>query len=94
MTAQTATTSTNCIYSKELSRDIPFPTDAEALLNEEQSAAFIGVTRRAMQAWRFSGNGPQYVRISARCIRYRKPDLTAWSIKRLQSSTSQQPVRS
>ena len=77
------------IYSRELKQDIPFPSDDHALLNEEQAAAFIGVTRRAMQAWRISGKGPKYVRISARCIRYQKPSLIEWGKTLTQTSTSQ-----
>ena len=78
------------IYSRELKQDIPFPSDDHALLNEEQAAAFIGVTRRAMQGWRLSGRGPQYIKISSRCIRYRKRELVTWSENRLQTSTSEE----
>jgi len=88
-TIQTQTSAVK-IYSRELKKDIPWPTDGDALLNEEQAAAFIGVTRRAMQAWRLSGKGPQYVKISSRCVRYRKRELVTWSEKRLQTSTSQE----
>ncbi len=80
---------TNTIYSPEMKRDIPFPADDDALLDETQAAAFIGVTRRAMQTWRGNGKGPKYVRISARCIRYTIPYLKEWSEKRLRTSTSQ-----
>lgn len=83
-------TSAATIFSRELRKDIPFPSDDDALLNEEQTAAFIGVTRRAMQAWRLSGQGPQYIKISSRCIRYRKRELVTWSENRLQTSTSQE----
>lgn len=80
---------TQRIYSRELDMEIPFPADDEALLNETQAAAFIGVTRRALQSWRISGKGPKYVRISARCIRYRKPNLIEWGETLTQTSTSQ-----
>ena len=70
-------------------KDISIPIDELALMNEEQAAAFLGVTKRALQAWRINGSGSKYVRISARCIRYRKADLIEWSENRLQTSTSQ-----
>jgi len=82
-------TSAAKIYSRELKKDIPFPSHDDALLTEEQGAAFIGVTRRAMQAWRINGSGPKYVRISARCIRYTVPYLKEWSENHLRTSTSQ-----
>jgi len=88
MLAQIAETSTNLIYSKELGKDIPFPSDEDALITETQAAAFQNVTKRAMQAWRFSGTGPQYIRISAKCIRYTKRYLKEHSESHLQSSTS------
>ena len=88
-TIQTKTSAAK-IYSRELKKDIPFPSHDDALLNEEQGAAFIGVTRRAMQAWRGNGSGPKYIRISARCIRYTIPYLKEWSEKRLRTSTSQE----
>jgi len=87
-TIQTKTSAVK-IYSAELKKEIPWPTDDDALLNEEQAAAFIGVTRRAMQAWRISGKGPLYIRISSRCIRYKKPHLIEWGEAHIQMSTSQ-----
>src|SRR5262245_36742929 len=62
--------------------------DPDALLPEAQSAELLGVTPRALQAWRQRGGGPAFVRISARCIRYRRKDLLAWAASRLRSSTS------
>ena len=88
-TIQTKTSAVK-IYSRELRKYIHWPTDDDALLNEEQAAAFIGVTRRAMQGWRLSGRGPQYIKISSRCIRYRKRELVTWSENRLQTSTSEE----
>lgn len=76
------------INSQNNDGEIQIPTDDFALMAEEQAAAFIGVTRRSLQAWRINGNGPQYVKISARCVRYRRMDLIQWSEKRLQTSTS------
>lgn len=58
------------------------------LLDERAAAAALGMTPRAMQEWRRTGGGPQYVRISSRCIRYRPEDLAAWAAERLQSSGS------
>src|SRR5919201_803353 len=67
---------------------LPHPPDPDALLPEAQSAELLGVTARALQAWRQRGGGPNFVRISSRCIRYRRRDLIAWAAARLRSSTS------
>ncbi len=56
-------------------------------INEKVAAAFLDLQARTLQAYRQRGGGPQYVAISARCIRYRRVDLRAWAEKRLQTST-------
>lgn len=56
------------------------------LLNERRAAAALSVTPRAMQEWRRRGDGPQHVRISTRCIRYRPEDLQKWAAERLRAT--------
>jgi len=68
------------------------PPDPESLMNETAGGIFLGVTRRAMQQWRLKGTGPKYIRISSRCVRYRRRDLIAFADERLRSSTSDQGV--
>lgn len=59
-------------------------TQMEAiLLDERAAAATLGVSQRALQEWRRRGRGPQYARISSRCIRYRPEDLQKWALERL-----------
>ncbi len=68
------------------------PPDAsdywQALIDEKVAAAFLGLTERTMQAYRQKGSGPRYVRISSRCLRYRRIELRQWAEARLRSSTS------
>ena len=64
--------------------------DPDALATERQAADFLGVTTRALQKWRATGTGPQFVRISSRCVRYRRRDLITWAADRLKSSTAQE----
>jgi len=59
------------------------------LLTEAQAAEFLNFTSRALQAWRIRGNGPKFVRISSRAIRYQKCDLQNWIDERIKSSTSE-----
>lgn len=65
----------------------------EALIPEAEAARFLGVSVRAMQNWRVRGGGPPFVRISGRCIRYRRRDLAAWSEAKRQDHTSAPPVQ-
>ena len=64
--------------------------DPDALATERQAADFLGVTTRALQKWRATGTGPRFVRISSRCVRYRRRDLTTWAEDRLKSSTAEE----
>ncbi len=64
------------------------PTFWNSLIDEKSAAAFLGLTDRFMQHRRQQGDGPRYVAVSSRCIRYRRIDLRAWSEARLRSSTS------
>lgn len=59
------------------------------LVNERAAADFLGYSIRALQNWRVRGGGPQFVKVSARSVRYRVRDLVAWSEERLVSSTSE-----
>lgn len=63
-------------------------TDPDVLLCEQQAAAMLGYTPRALQQWRRTGTGPQFIRVSARSIRYRRRDLLDWIEARVRMSTS------
>ena len=63
--------------------------DPEQLLRQEQAALMLEVTPRCLENWRHRGGGPKHVRISARCIRYRRRDLLEWVEARLCQSTSE-----
>lgn len=61
-----------------------------ALINEKEAGAFLDLTDRAMQACRQRADGPRFIRLSSRCIRYRRTDLKAWAETRIRTSTSDQ----
>jgi predicted DNA-binding transcriptional regulator AlpA len=60
----------------------------DRLINESEAAAFLGYSIRALQNWRVRGGGPNFVKVSARSVRYRRRDLTAWAENHLRSCTS------
>ena len=66
----------------------PIPQRQAPLLTEPEAAAYLKLTPRALQAWRYQGRGPQFVKISARAVRYRPEDLEGWIQARLRTSTS------
>ena len=60
----------------------------QILLTEAEAAAYLRLTRRALQAWRYQGRGPRFVKISRRAVRYRLGDLDSFIEECLRSSTS------
>ena len=62
--------------------------DADSLLTEAEAAELLKFTPRFLQARRTRGDGPAYVHVSSRAIRYRRIDLVAWIEARVRTSTS------
>ena len=58
------------------------------LINEKPAADFINLKPRTLHGFRYRGRGPPFVRISARCVKYRRIDLLRWAESRLRTSTS------
>ena len=55
-------------------------TNANELLSRDTIEAETngGITRRWLELAAHRGDGPPYVRISRRCVRYRRADYEAW----------------
>lgn len=51
--------------------------EMEPLLRPEQAAELLGMTPRALEAWRHRRQGPPFIR-TQRAIRYAPADLRAW----------------
>ncbi len=60
----------------------------DGLIDEQAASTFLGLTVRCLQGWRYKGGGPPFVRVSARCIRYRRCELREFADARLRTSTS------
>ena len=58
------------------------------LINERAMAEYLGLSQRTLQGYRVSGDGPVFVRVSSRCIRYRRADGREWLEARLCRSTA------
>lgn len=63
--------------------------ETDRLLTEEHASRILAVSPRTLRNWRTLGQGPAFVKISGRCIRYRVSDLYVFIEQRVQSSTSQ-----
>lgn len=49
-----------------------------SLLDERRAAEFLGVTPACMRAWRFRQQGPAYVRLNGRLVRYEMSELRSY----------------
>lgn len=65
------------------------PPNNSTLVDEREDASILCYSVRALQNWRHRGGGPEFVKVSARSIRYRRADLEKWIAARTVSSTSQ-----
>jgi len=63
--------------------------DPDQLLTEKEAAELICYSQRALQNWRVRGGGPQYVKVSARSIRYQRRDVMSWIEERKRQDTAQ-----
>jgi hypothetical protein len=63
--------------------------DTHPLMSEQRAAEYLDVAPRTLRKWRTDGDGPAFVRISARCIRYRMQDLDFWLSAKTCGSTSE-----
>lgn len=55
---------------------------SEVFLTEKDVSRMLKVCIRTVQAFRYEGGGPPFVRISERRIAYRLSDIEAWAAAR------------
>jgi predicted DNA-binding transcriptional regulator AlpA len=65
----------------------------EEYMTTEQGAAYIGFTAEFLKARRQRGDGPRYIAIGTRAVRYRRADLDAWMATQFRTSTADDCVR-
>jgi predicted DNA-binding transcriptional regulator AlpA len=58
------------------------PPSTIHLMSAKQVAAATGMTERWLQLRRTEGDGPKFIRISPKCVRYRLPDVEQWITER------------
>ena len=57
---------------------IPAQLHDEYLLTTEQVAAITGLSKRALEGWRHRKEGPKYIELNPKVVRYRWADLRAF----------------
>jgi len=64
------------------------PSYLDELISQEAAAEFLSTSPRFLEKRRSTGDGPPFIRISHRCIRYRRKDLIEWADSLTKTSTS------
>ncbi|MHC0430674.1 helix-turn-helix transcriptional regulator [Streptomyces sp. O3] len=49
-----------------------------SLLTPKQAATYLSVSPGTLANWRYRNEGPDYVKLGSRCVRYRPTDLELW----------------
>ena len=62
-------------------------------LAASDAAAYIGVSLKTLQNWRFIGGGPPYLKINSRKTVYDTADLDQWLDERRFTSTADEAAR-
>ena len=50
----------------------------QLLLTSKEVAVQLGITEGTLRNWRYEGEGPQYVKLRKRLVRYRPADVQAY----------------
>lgn len=60
---------------------------SDKLLTSKETAELIGVTEEALTAWRYRRQGPPFLKLGHKTVRYSQDDLNAW-FKRTRVTTT------
>lgn len=61
----------------------------EKLLKQSEVADLLCVSPRTLEGWRVRGQGPEYVPMTPRCVRYRMSDVMSFVERKRCKHTSQ-----
>ena len=53
-------------------------SEASLLLTTDEAAKLLGVSPKTVAYWRSTGDGPVFVRLGARTIRYKLEDISSY----------------
>ncbi len=67
------------------------PRGQQPLLTTADLGEVLGMTRTAIYNMRHRGDGPRWIRIDARSVRYRPEDVEAWLEERAAATASEAP---
>ena len=69
-------------------KSVAAPMPDGVLLKPSEAAKRLGVSEHVLERWRGTGEGPKFIRLSSKTLRYRAVDLDAFVEARVVSSTA------
>jgi excisionase family DNA binding protein len=60
-----------------------------AVMTTDEVARYLGINKKSLDRMRGRGDGPPYVRLTGKLIRYRKADIDDFIESRVRSNTAQ-----
>ena len=63
-------------------------TNSLSLLTEKEASEILKIPMNTLRRWRWSGDGPNFLKLGSRCVRYDLAELNAWLNKGRKTSTS------
>jgi predicted DNA-binding transcriptional regulator AlpA len=67
----------------------PIPLDPNALLYTAEAAFLLGLSPRTLETLRLKGDGPSFIAVTKKAVRYRRQDIMEWIRVRKRQSTSE-----
>ena len=67
----------------------PIPQDPNALLHTAEAAFLLGLSPRTLETLRLKGDGPPFIVVTKKAVRYRRQDIMDWIRVRKRQSTSE-----
>ncbi len=64
------------------------PRDRDALVNDQEAAEILALSRSWLKQLRVRGGGPPYLQLGGKAIRYKVADLFDWADSKKVTSTS------
>jgi len=59
------------------------------VMTTEEVARYLGVNKKTLDRMRGRGDGPRYLRLTSKIIRYRRTDIEEFLVARARSNTAQ-----
>ncbi len=68
--------------------DLALLRHPDPLLTPDAVAAWLNVSTKTLELWRGAGDGPHFVRLNRKAVRYKSEDVQAFISSRTVSSTA------